>query len=323
MKNNYPIKYAVMPMVEQVGWIYGLNELEREYEEACYIASKCFVVAEKVEYLQNGEAEKSYEVVFPFESLNYDGSIVRKEPTYNINGYCNNCTKVNKVFDTFAEAKKEALKKNEKLLYKAIGRLAYSKEFTENVKKEKEEYYRRQERYETLEKKIQNETKDLLLNAKSKEQSVILMMDGKPRILNASLYNFMIMFDEKDYCVYTVTEEEFNKLKKTIELIKMVNEKELQTRPFLENNPVEKKAKLFDIDSDCQVGNYYIKNREMSYKKDDGAPLRKEHEVRVYTMETFEDVFISHYLNCSINKEQKEKELVKVLQDVSRNNSLN
>ena len=32
MKNNYPIKYAVMPIIEQTGWYPGLNELEREYE---------------------------------------------------------------------------------------------------------------------------------------------------------------------------------------------------------------------------------------------------------------------------------------------------
>ena len=33
---KYPIKYAVMPIEEQIGWYPGLNELERE----CYSRRK-------------------------------------------------------------------------------------------------------------------------------------------------------------------------------------------------------------------------------------------------------------------------------------------
>ena len=49
MKNNYPIKYAVMPIVEQTGWYPGLNELAREYGVVCYIVSKCYVVGREEE----------------------------------------------------------------------------------------------------------------------------------------------------------------------------------------------------------------------------------------------------------------------------------
>ena len=40
MKYNYPVKYAAMPIIEQVGWSQGLNELERNYDVICYIVSK-------------------------------------------------------------------------------------------------------------------------------------------------------------------------------------------------------------------------------------------------------------------------------------------
>ena len=43
MKNNYPIKYAAMPIIEQTGWYPGLHELEREYGIVCYIASKYII----------------------------------------------------------------------------------------------------------------------------------------------------------------------------------------------------------------------------------------------------------------------------------------
>ena len=35
MKLNYPIVYALMPIVEPAGWVPGLNELERQYDTAC------------------------------------------------------------------------------------------------------------------------------------------------------------------------------------------------------------------------------------------------------------------------------------------------
>ena len=37
MKINYPVKYAAMPIIEQVGWSHGLHELERKYDVVCYI----------------------------------------------------------------------------------------------------------------------------------------------------------------------------------------------------------------------------------------------------------------------------------------------
>ena len=51
---KYPIKYAVMPIEEQIGWYPGLNELEREYSVVANIVSKCYVIREDKEYLQDG-----------------------------------------------------------------------------------------------------------------------------------------------------------------------------------------------------------------------------------------------------------------------------
>ena len=44
MKINYPVKYALMPIIEQVGWTHGLHELERDYDVVYYVVSKCYLI---------------------------------------------------------------------------------------------------------------------------------------------------------------------------------------------------------------------------------------------------------------------------------------
>ena len=42
MEKQYPIKYALMPVIDQIGWEYG----ERKYDIVTNIVSKCYVVEE-------------------------------------------------------------------------------------------------------------------------------------------------------------------------------------------------------------------------------------------------------------------------------------
>ena len=60
MKNNYPIKYAAMPIYEQTGWTHGLNALERNYDVVAYIVSKCYLISERKEYERNGKQINNY-----------------------------------------------------------------------------------------------------------------------------------------------------------------------------------------------------------------------------------------------------------------------
>ena len=100
MKINYPVKYAAMPIIEQVGWSHGLHELEREYDVVCYIVSKCHLINELVQYKEDGRSVKQYEIVFPYQPCEFN-RWKRVTPTYNlIHGYCTNGNKVDKIFDT-------------------------------------------------------------------------------------------------------------------------------------------------------------------------------------------------------------------------------
>ena len=76
MKYNYPVKYAAMPIIEQVGWSHGLNELERNYDVVCYIVSKCYLLSDKTKYKENGKNEKEYEVVIHIKK---DNTIIGRE----------------------------------------------------------------------------------------------------------------------------------------------------------------------------------------------------------------------------------------------------
>lgn len=49
MKNNFPIKYAVMPVHEQTGYY------SNDCDTLLYIVSKCFVIEESVVYNEKGE----------------------------------------------------------------------------------------------------------------------------------------------------------------------------------------------------------------------------------------------------------------------------
>ena len=111
MKNNYPIKYAAMPIIEQTG-------RDSEYRVVCYIVSKCYVVGREEKYNMSGNTECKYKVVFPYERDNLHRYLSRVEPSYNCYGECRNSTNVDKVFDSFEEAREDALKKNKKIVNK-------------------------------------------------------------------------------------------------------------------------------------------------------------------------------------------------------------
>lgn len=111
MKCNYPVKYVAMPIIEQIGWCHGLNELERNYDVVCYIVSKCYLLSDKIKYKENGKSLKEYEVVFPYQKRQYY-SWERVIPEFNLINYaCTNSNLVDKVFDNYEEALEFATQK--------------------------------------------------------------------------------------------------------------------------------------------------------------------------------------------------------------------
>lgn len=162
MKVNYPIKYTAMPIIEQVGWNHGLNELERAYGIVYYIVSKSYLLEERKRYDREGKEKKEYEVCFPFQHAEYD-KYEREIPTYNLlSNNCTNSSIVGEIFETPEDARIYVDKLNEKLLEKAISELSYMPLANEEqlkrflLKKEEieNEFVEREAKYKLLENVI-------------------------------------------------------------------------------------------------------------------------------------------------------------------------
>ena len=82
MEEKYPVGYTIMPIYARVGNILSNDHYLKisnsivkygniHLEAVGYIVSKCYIFSEIKEYLSNGEIRKSYEVVFPYQKVEY------------------------------------------------------------------------------------------------------------------------------------------------------------------------------------------------------------------------------------------------------------
>ena len=213
MKNNYPIKYAVVPMIEQIGWTAGIHDLEREYGIVYFIVTKCFLTDETKKYCQNGSTETKYHVVCPFEHKEYD--LWKKcEPSYNlIDGHCTNSIVTSSIFDNYEEATQYKKEKNKKILEKKLAYLPYNEDYKQRRSDIIEEFYSAAEYYDKLEKMIEKKTPELRVNHDAKDQTVFVSQNGSLKHYADSLYYIMKLYDNKDFIVYSVNDAQFKGLK--------------------------------------------------------------------------------------------------------------
>lgn len=319
MKLNYPIRYAVRPMIEQVGWSIGLNELERREEPVAYIVSKCYVISWTKNYSAKGYEETIYSVVFPFK-LDSFGEYIREEPSFNlIHGQCVNADLVEKVFMTREEAAREADKMNDSLLRKRIASLPYDDNFNEKVACIKEEHQEKLEQYKYLEELTEKKTSDLVVDSPFKEQKVVVVTDGKMKILDESLYEFIRICAGEKFYAFSVTTEEFELMKEAIADNNSYDTTKAENRLLLEGE--ENIVKINDYGSRLYEGCFYLQNNYMFYDNDLSKPNKSEEDskvTKVYTLETYEDVinsyipnFISTIVLVEAEKDILQKKIIK------------
>ena len=206
MKNNYPIKYALVPMIEQVGWTAGLHDLEREYGTVCYIVSKCYVIDETIKHYKDGRSENSYHVICPYVYKDYD-IWKRCEPSVN-DGFTTDV-----LFDTYEEALEVKNKKNKEIVTRQWVYIPYDEEFHAKRNNIIQKFAETLKYYDILEKEIEDKTIDLKVNNKSKEQSVFMYKNREFKYVKESLYSMMDLYDNADFKVYSISETEFDCLK--------------------------------------------------------------------------------------------------------------
>ena len=299
MKINYPIKYAAMPIIEQVGWVPGLHEMERDYDVVCYIVSKCYLISDLIKYKEDGNAVREYEVVFPYKPGEFN-RWQRVAPQYNlINGYSTNSIKVNEVFDSYEEALNYATGKNEKLCEKSWVYLPYSRDVVEKIQEKKDEFETRLAEYKKLEEQILFNTNDMIIGGNRKLNNVIRFSNTEARVLSCSIYDILQLFDNEKFVVYSISLEQYNNLIKLVdegkkEDIKSATKHAIGLLTHKEKDGVIKFAK------EDGTGAYYLKKNSISYDdklekvtKNDFENL-DEDTLIFYTTETIDDLMNSY-----------------------------
>lgn len=154
---KYPIKYAIMPMEEHIGWYPGLSQIEPEYGTVANIVSKCYVIKSQIEYLNDGNSKTQYGVVFPYNE-NQEKLVI---PEYNIYGTCTNAIVVDQVFDTFESAKKIANKKNDRIVDKTIEKLPYDQDFASKIEELRRKHQETLNKYQKIEEAVEQATNNI------------------------------------------------------------------------------------------------------------------------------------------------------------------
>ncbi len=290
MKINYPIKYAAMPIIKQVGWSYGLNELERVCDIVYYIVSKCYLISDSTKYTENGRSIKQYEVVFPYQPGEFN-RWQRVIPTYNlIHGYCTNGNKVAAVFDKYEEALNFVTAKNEELCKKNYIDLPSSE----------------LNKYKLLEQQILLYTKDLEIGENKELANIIKITNNNGRVLSCSIYEALQLFDKDKFVVYSISQEQYNNLIKLISEEKIDDIKSvIGTAQGLVLHKSEDDFIKLAIEEGC--GAYYIQNNSIIYDCKLDKVTQKSFEnidndtLIFYTTETVDDLLKSYKKHLEID----------------------
>ena len=315
MKNNYPIKYAVMPIIEQTGWYPGLHELEREYGIVCYIVSKCYVVGREEKYNRYGNTICEYKVVFSYGKDNQYGDLSRVEPEFCLmNGRCNNSTNVDKVFDSFEEAKEETEKKNKEILSKELSYIRVDDNFHQNVSLVREKREEVVNYYQKIENMIEENSTDLVVNDKAKEQSVIIGRNDSYKKKEYSLYDMIRLYNDENFIAYNVSLEDYLKIEEQLKNGQEVDTDSIKKNCLLISSSNDKKVKVINYDSKDKRSCFYIENGSLYYddKLDVSLDTISADALVIYTIETYDDVISSYIIDSVISSMPKNKDTEKV-----------
>ena len=305
MKVNYPVKYTAMPVIEQVGWSHGMHELERESDVVCYIVSKCFLINDTTKYEENGQSVKEYEVVFPYQKSEYR-TWKRCVPEFNLmSGYCINSNRTKHVFNTYEEALNYVNVKNEELFEKTCVYLPYFK-----IKSKKDEFQTKVDKCKLLEFRISKLTEELVVDKKNSINGLISIKDNKGKVMSLSLYAFIKFFKRLPFIVYTVTDEQYDRLKKCTSYEEMSKVESVidKSQILLVNIVSDKMIRIFSQ----KLGNgYYLDCNEILCYSDkfssiDKSIVIKPDTVKIFTTETSEDVIYSYKKHDEIDLAEEE-----------------
>lgn len=300
MKNNYPIRYCVLPLSEK-----GRLVTEEEYmtDTICYIAIKCYVVGEEKEYTREGITEKKYKVVPTFAPL--DVTWFREiEPRYE-KDECMNCIYAKKIFKDLEPAEKCRDVKNKELIESrgmVIPDWANIREKFANTLKA----------YKDLEEKIEKNTSHLNTKEDKFKEQNIYSVSKEYGVIDEAMSIYFMLEEEavvNSFEVYTVTEEEYKKIKEMERFYKKyvdITPKDLKSymhTPLMYHRCGDDFVKLVPPEGSKERSMYvYTKEPGRSYDRKQSYKEENPFCEYFFTMETYNDVVESYNLEEKRNK---------------------
>lgn len=159
----------------------------------------------------------------------------------------------------------------------------------------------------------------MVVEAPFKEQKIVIVSDNKARLSDNSLYDFIKCWYGKEFLAFSVSEDEYKKMKIAITEKKDFDFKSLERNLLLEGVSTDDLIKIGDYSTKRDKGCFYIQDKVMNYDENLDIPRRRAGDdslEKVYTIETFEEVLDSYIASYIHNASVPLKEEVKVLEKV-------
>ena len=299
MKNNYPIKYAAMPIIGYVAW--------RREGVIGYIASKCYEIQEIKQYNRDGTTKTTYSVVFPYTKEVDNNRVMQWERIEPLGEQDQTSVTVENVYNTLEEAKQEAERKNKKILTSKINNIFTSPEkFPQQRKIVEEEHQQQMELFKRLEQEIEEKTEDLVVNSTPKPQNIIIINNRGRKECDMSLYDYLNFMSKELLFVFHLSEEDYQTLSTRIKNEEFLPMDTLEKAELiLINNPEEEITHIINPNSE-EDSHFYLKQREyygnqkfmyydetmISHPIDRNRSLAGA--ISIFTTETYEDIIKSY-----------------------------
>lgn len=231
-----------------------------------------------------------------------------------MNGRCNNSTNVDKVFDSFEEAKEETEKKNKEILSKELSYIRVDDNFHQNVSLAREKREEVVNYYQKIENMIEENSTDLVVNDKAKEQSVIFERNNSWKEKKYSLYDMIRLYSDEDFIAYNVSLDDFKKIEEQLKNGQEVDTDSIKKNCLLISSSNDKKVKVINYDSKDKRSCFYIENGSLYYddKLDVSLDTISGDALVIYTIETYDDVISSYIIDSVISSMPKNKDTEKV-----------
>ena len=232
-----------------------------------------------------------------------------------MNGRCNNSTNVDKVFDSFEEAKEETEKKNKEILSKELSFIRVDDNFNQNVSLAREKHEEVVNYYQEIESMIEENSTDLVVNDKVKEQSVIFERNNSWKKIEYSLYDMIRLYSDENFIAYNVSLDDYKKIEEQLKNGEQVDADSIKKNCLLISSSNDKKMKVINYDSKDKRSCFYIEDGSLYYdgNMDFSIDSISGNTLVVYTMESYDDVISSYIVDSVISRDMpKNKDTEKV-----------